>query len=97
MKLRDALAVDADVAAGRCVAMVLGDVEHNAVAADMHVERRGRVEPVFPVDLETEPIDIEFARLGFVEAAHDRHRAKMGQRHERTILPCPCPVNRPAL
>jgi len=48
---------------------VLGEVEHAAVARDLHVERRVVVEAVLPIDREAEEVDVELARLGLVEEA----------------------------
>ena len=61
---------------GDAVAVMLGDMEHDAVAADLHVERQAGLEAMLPVDRKAQPVDIELARLGFVEGAQDRDRAR---------------------
>src|SRR5437762_6625600 len=64
---------------------MLGNMEHDAVAADLHVERRARFEPMLPVHRKAEPIDIELARLGLIEAAEHRDGDKKDERHRKII------------
>jgi len=46
------------------VASVLREKECHVIPRDLHEHRKIRLEPVLPVDLETEPIDVESFALG---------------------------------
>jgi hypothetical protein len=49
-------------------------MQHAAVPGDLQVQRQRRLEAVLPVDLEAEEVDVELARLRFIEDAQDRNR-----------------------
>lgn len=46
---------------------MFGEMERDGVFGYLHVQRRSRLETMFPVDREPEKIDVEFPRLRFVE------------------------------
>ena len=50
---------------------MLGQVKDAIAARNLQVERQARLEAVFPVDLESQEIDIEFFGFRFIEAAQD--------------------------
>lgn len=72
MKLADTLDNHADMSAWRSAAVMFRDVKLDACAADLHIKRHAGLEAMLPVHGETEEVDIELARLGFVDAAQHR-------------------------
>ena len=58
--------------AGAAVAVMLAQVQDEAPARDLAIERGARVKAMVPVDLEAEEIQIELVRLGDVENPEDR-------------------------
>jgi len=61
----DAFEGDLKAGAGAAVAVVLGEVEGEAIAGDLHVERGGGLEAVLPIDMEARVIEVELA--GFLD------------------------------
>jgi hypothetical protein len=45
--------------ADRAIALVLGEEERKAVTGHLCENRKARVEPVFPIDLKTETLNVE--------------------------------------
>src|SRR5262245_5401591 len=95
MKLAEAFDNYADMSARRSAAVMFRDVKLDARAAHLHVKRHTGLEPMLPVHGETEKVDIELARLDFVEAAEHWHRlderkpSGHGHQLNRPIWPSP--------
>jgi hypothetical protein len=51
--------IEVDEAADLAIARVLGEVEGEPVAADLHEDGEVRAEAMLPVDTEAEPLDVE--------------------------------------
>jgi len=71
VEFADAFEVDLKAGAGAAVAVVLGEMDDEAVAGDLHVERGGGVEAVFPVEVEAGVVEIELACFFDGEDAED--------------------------
>ncbi len=82
-----------DVRAGRTVAVMFGQVEDEAGPRDAHVEGQVRREAVFEGNLETEPAEVEFARLLLREDAQNRDCAAEARRHEAAQKPVSGPFS----
>ena len=66
---------DQHFAAGAAIAVVLGEMQDQFAARNLHVEREIVTKAMLPIDLKTEPIDIKFPRLFIVKDAKNRHRS----------------------
>ena len=71
MEFDDALEGDLKPRAGRAVAVVLGEMEHQAVAGDLHVEGGGGVEAVLPIEMEAGVVEVKLTGLLDGEDAQD--------------------------
>src|ERR1700692_41018 len=76
VELLNARRSDQGRAAGRRVAMMLAQMQRQAVARKLHVKRGAFKNVTFPIDRKAEEIDVEFLRLADVEHANDRDCGK---------------------
>ena len=74
LKLIDGISFDDDGRAGGCITMVLGKMKDAAAARNLHVKRKVFLESMFPIDRESEEVDIELARLFDIEDSEDGRR-----------------------
>src|SRR4051812_40111593 len=81
VELLDARHPDEDGRAGAAVAVMLRQVQHQAVPGHLHVSRGVLLEVVVPIDGEAEVIDVELLRLPHAEDAQDRDRPLERYRH----------------
>jgi hypothetical protein len=67
--------VQVDQAAYRTIASVLSQKERQSVAGHLRKDRKAGFEPVFPINLKTEALDVELLAPGIVSHSQRRHHA----------------------
>src|SRR5262249_34382001 len=83
VELVDARHPDEDGRAGAAVAVMLRQVQDQAVPGYLHVGRGVLLEVVLPIDREAKVIDVELLRLLHAEDAQDGDRLLERHRHRR--------------
>ena len=73
--------------AGRGIAVVLAQVQHEIAPRHLQVQRRRGVEAMLPVQREAEKIEVELARLGFGKTAQDRDGSMHGGAFNMVAIP----------
>ena len=66
---------------GTGIAVMLAQMQHHRPPRHLHVKRHIRLEPVLPVERESEEVEVEFTRLLDRKDAEDRYRRGESQGH----------------
>jgi hypothetical protein len=81
VEFADAFIGDLEVGAGRSVTVVLGEMKDETIAGDLHIEWRGGLEAVLPVEVEAGVVEIKLARFLDGEYAQDGDDLKGARAH----------------
>ena len=74
MKGLDIVRLYGNLGSGRTIAIVLGEMKHNRAARDLGIRREAGIKLMFPIELESEPLQIKRFRDGGIDYSKNRNR-----------------------